>query len=166
MIKLKFLKFFFFNLKKSLERNILHFYWKTFKFKLEKFHRLFIIKYLLNERKMNEKPMDSKTFTMNSTKTNQMNRKISSHNQRQSVISKDNLRDGFFRKAIPIMPSSLAIFCMVLNIILPGIGKRIIWFDWNARILKFSEFKAHWFHLSQYFSEPNITTTKTTNRFL
>jgi hypothetical protein len=82
---------------------------------------------------MSEKKTDPKVKS--SPKYNKINIKISNHSQRQSIISKDNLRNGFFRKAIPIMPTPLAIFCMVLNIILPGIGKKFILFGLQTIIL-------------------------------
>ena len=44
----------------------------------------------------------------------------------KSVINGDYETKGFFRKAIPLMPQSLAIMCCIFNILFPGLGK--FWF--------------------------------------
>lgn len=48
--------------------------------------------------------------------------------RKKSEDEEDNLKSrcGFFRKAIPIMPKSLAIACCIMNIVFPGLGKCLV----------------------------------------
>ena len=41
----------------------------------------------------------------------------------KTVINGDYETKGFFRKAIPLMPQSLAIMCCIFNILFPSLGK-------------------------------------------
>ena len=38
----------------------------------------------------------------------------------------ENKLKGFFMKAIPIMPKPLAIICLLLNILIPGLGMSVL----------------------------------------
>lgn len=83
-------------------------------------------------------------------------------------------RCGFFRKAIPIMPKSLAIVCCILNILFPGLGKQhaeVVWhllrvpledyfiiirfftFKRNLEVLKAKKCNFHCFNLIFFHSK-------------
>ena len=47
------------------------------------------------------------------------------HVKKETNNAVDATQNGFFRKAIPIMPKPLAIICCLFNIIIPGFGTLI-----------------------------------------
>ena len=56
------------------------------------------------------------TLDRNNANTNRIERKSSRSNE--SLTSEQ----GFFRKALPVMPKPLAVVCCVFNILFPGLG--------------------------------------------
>jgi hypothetical protein len=78
------------------------------------------------------KGIRKKYFNMDSEPKVIFNRELSSENgnvNKYKIVKEESSRegkrkpDGFFRKAIPIMPKPLAILCCLFNIFIPGFGK-------------------------------------------